>query len=35
VYFNDDWESYNYNYLNNIEAQAQDGTVMEAGADDE
>lgn len=27
VYFNDDWESYNFNYLNNIEAQAQDGLI--------
>ena len=25
VYFNDDLESYNYNYVNNIEAMAQDG----------
>lgn len=25
VYFNEDFESYNYNYLNNIEAMAQDG----------
>ena len=27
VYFNDDWESYNFNYINNIEAQAQDGLI--------
>lgn len=27
VYFNDDFESYNYNYLNNIESQAQDGLI--------
>ena len=27
VYFNDDWESYNFNYLNNIEAQAQDDLI--------
>ena len=27
VYFNDDWESYNFNYMNNIEAQAQDGLI--------
>ena len=32
VYFNDDWESYNFNYANNIEAQAQDGLI--GGADD-
>lgn len=25
VYYNTDWESYNYNYLNNIEAMVQDG----------
>lgn len=25
VYFNTDWESYNYNYLHNIEAVTQDG----------
>ena len=25
VHFNDDWESYNFNYVNNVEAQAQDG----------
>lgn len=35
VYFNDDWESYNYNYSNNIEAQAQDGVLMEGGESDE
>lgn len=27
VHFNDDWESYNYNYTHNIEAQAQDGLL--------
>lgn len=27
VYFNDDLESYNFNYLNNIEATAQDGLI--------
>ena len=27
VYFNDDFESYNFNYLNNIESQAQDGLL--------
>jgi len=32
VYFNDDWESYNYNYASNIEAQGQDGLI--GGADD-
>lgn len=30
VYFNDDWESYNYNYTNNIEAQAQDKLILSA-----
>lgn len=25
VFFNDDWESYNFNYSNNLEALAQDG----------
>lgn len=33
VYFNDDWESYNFNYLQNIEAQAQDGLI--GGAESE
>ena len=28
VYFNEDWESYNFNYLNNIEQMAQDGMVQ-------
>ena len=32
VYFNDDLESLNFNYVNNIEAQAQDGLI--GGADD-
>lgn len=34
VYFNDDWESYNFNYANNVEAQAQDGIVQDGGAED-
>lgn len=29
VYLNDDWESYNFNYANNIEAQAQDNNILE------
>ncbi len=29
VYFNDDIESYNFNYLNNIESQAQDGLISQ------
>lgn len=29
VYFNDDWESYNYNYLNNAEQLAQDGLMQD------
>lgn len=28
VYFNDDWESYNFNYTNNIEAMAQDKLIL-------
>ena len=28
VYFNDDFESYNFNYLNNIESQAQDKVIL-------
>jgi hypothetical protein len=32
VYFNDDWESYNYNYSHNIEAQAQDKLIVEGMA---
>ena len=28
VYFNDDWESYNYNYINNVEAMAQDKIIL-------
>lgn len=28
VYFNDDWESYNFNYENNIEALAQDKVIL-------
>ena len=27
VYYNTDWESYNFNYLNNVEAMAQDGMM--------
>ena len=27
VYYNEDLESYNFNYMNNIEAMAQDGVV--------
>jgi len=27
VYFNQDWESYNFNYLNNVEAMAQDKLI--------
>lgn len=27
VYFNDDWESYNFNYINNIESITQDGLI--------
>ena len=30
VYFNDDIESYNFNYINNIESQAQDGLISQA-----
>ena len=33
VYFNDDFESYNFNYLNNAEAMAQDG-LMGGGIDE-
>lgn len=33
VYFNDDWESYNFNYSNNLESLAQDNMI--GGADDE
>lgn len=33
VYFNDDLESYNFNYLNNMEAIAQDGLI--GGAENE
>lgn len=28
VYFNDDYESYNWNYLHNVESQAQDGVIV-------
>ena len=31
VYFNDDFESYNYNYTHNIEQQAQDGMLKTGG----
>lgn len=34
VYFNTDFESYNFNYINNIEAQAQDGLLL-GGANNE
>lgn len=34
VYFNDDWESYNFNYLNNIESMAQDGIIDSEGSED-
>ena len=27
VYFNDDFESYNFNYMNNLESMAQDGLI--------
>lgn len=29
VYLNEDWESYNFNYVNNIEAMTQDGAANE------
>lgn len=32
VYFNTDFESYNFNYLNNVEAMAQDGVLIGGGA---
>ena len=32
VYFNTDFESYNFNYLNNVEAMAQDGVLLGGGA---
>lgn len=36
VYFNTDWESYNYNYVNNVESMAQDGLITgEGGGNDE
>lgn len=31
VYFNDDWESYNFNYVNNVESMAQDGLIGGVG----
>lgn len=31
VYFNDDWESYNFNYVNNVESMAQDGLILPDG----
>lgn len=31
VYFNDDYESYNWNYTHNIESQAQDGLLSVGG----
>ena len=33
VFFNQDWESYNFNYRNNIEAQAQDGLIVPEGGE--
>ena len=33
VIFNDDWESYNYNYTHNLEQMAQDGVLMLASDD--
>ena len=33
VYYNEDLESYNFNYLNNIEQMAQDG-IIESGSDE-
>lgn len=34
VYFNDDFESYNYNYINNVESMAQDGLITpDSGGD--
>lgn len=37
VYFNEDLESYNFNYLNNVEQQAQDGLIIpdEGSVEDE
>lgn len=35
VYFNDDFESYNFNYANNIESKAQDGLIVPGGDDNE
>lgn len=36
-YFNDDWESYNFNYVNNVESMAQDGLIApdESESEDE
>lgn len=31
VYFNDDFESYNFNYVNNVESMAQDGLIVPEG----
>lgn len=33
VYFNDDWESYNFNYENNAESLAQDGLIANGGVE--
>lgn len=33
VYFNDDWESYNFNYSNNLESLAQDNMIGGVGND--
>lgn len=35
VYFNDDFESYNFNYANNLESQAQDGLLLPEGGSNE
>lgn len=34
VYFNDDWESYNFNYINNVESMAQDGLLDEVNGNE-
>ena len=34
VYYNEDLESYNFNYLNNVEQMAQDG-IIESGSDED
>lgn len=35
VYFNDDWESYNFNYINNLESITQDGLMIEQETENE